>query len=349
MNLVIKRVCKLFVPFGLFLPCVLVLCLASCNKHSSPGSVTTNSQYSITGNKIYHLTSPVQLIGANSLHVFSAGSADMNAWNLDIAREFIGNMEQEPITGSTILDSNTSYLYSLQTMVDSNRANKKITILCPFGWNGTAATVFSGMMPSQTYWWTAYKTKLQQWATQFASQPDVWIEVWNEPYRYDRSDGYTDDIWMQDMTQMVNIIRNAGNQNIILVPCAEQGQDESVLHNKGNSFLSGKTNILFTIHAYEKWLLVSASQLGARLQALQQNNIPVIFGETAPMNAGTLMDTKPFLDSLYTRGLSVLAWVWKYDATDQDALLTATGSPNNSNNNNWGSVFKLISSSVRKP
>ena len=326
-----------------------LLWLVSCNKHASSNVVNSNTQYSTAGNKIYHLTSPVQLIGANSLHVFSAGSADMNGWNLDIAREFIGNMKQEPITGSTILDSNNAYLYSLQTIVDSNRANKKITILCPFGWNGTSATVFSGLMPSQTYWWTAYQAKLKQWAIQFASQPDVWIEVWNEPYRYDRTDGYTDDIWVQDMNQMVNIIRNAGNQNIILVPCAEQGQDESVLHNKGVSFLSGKTNILFTIHAYEKWLLVSASQLGARLQALQQNNIPVIFGETAPMNAGTLMDTKPFLDSVYTRGLSVLAWVWKYDATDQDALLTVNGTPNNNNNNNWGSYFRLISGSVRRP
>ncbi len=67
------------------------------------------------------------------------------------------------------------------------------------------------------------------------------------------------------------------------------------------------------------------------------------------MNAGTLMDPKPFLDSVYGRGLSVLAWVWKYDATDQDALLTVNGTPNNNNNNNWGSYFRLISGSVRKP
>jgi hypothetical protein len=51
----------------------------------------------------------------------------------------------------------------------------------------------------------------------FKNQPDVWIEVWNEPYRYDRADGYTDAIWITDMNEMV-LIRDTGNQNIIVVP-----------------------------------------------------------------------------------------------------------------------------------
>jgi mannan endo-1,4-beta-mannosidase len=47
-------------------------------------------------------------------------------------------------------------------------------------------------MPKQTSWWSSYKLILQN--IQFKNQPDVWIEVWNEPYRYDRADGYTDAI-----------------------------------------------------------------------------------------------------------------------------------------------------------
>jgi mannan endo-1,4-beta-mannosidase len=54
------------------------------------------------------------------------------------------------------------------------------------------------------------------------------------------------------MNELTAIIRNSGNKNIILVPCAEQGQDESVLINKGTAFLKDKSNILFDIHAYEK-------------------------------------------------------------------------------------------------
>ncbi|MBS1669445.1 MAG: glycosyl hydrolase family 5 [Bacteroidetes bacterium] len=328
---------------------IFVLSMPSCKKNQAPIPFSGNEQWAVSINKIYNYKNPVQLIGTNALHVFSAGGIDMNNWHLDIAREFVGNMEQQPIMGNVLFDSNGTYLYPLQTIVDSNRANNRITILCPFGWNGKSSTVFSGLMPTQTYWWKDYKSKMAEWAAQFANQPDVWIEVWNEPYRYDRSDGYTDDIWTSDMNSMVSIIRNAGNQNIVLVPCAEQGQDETVLNNKGNSFLTGKSNILFDIHAYEKWLLVPTPAMSSRLAQLQQNKLPILFGETAPMNAGTLMNPAPLLDSIYNRGISVCAWVWKYDSTDQDALLTTQGQPNNTNNHNWGSIFQLLCLSPRKP
>ncbi len=273
----------------------------------------------------------------------------MNAWNMDIAREFVGNMKENPLSGYPIQDSNGAWLHSLQAIVDSNRLNNRITILCAFGWDGKSTTLFTGLRPTQTAFWTSYKTKMTQWATQFKNQPDVWIEVWNEPYRWDRADGYTDDIWVSDMNQMVTLLRNAGNKNIILVPCAEQGQDESVLNNKGVSFLTGKTNILFDVHAYEKWLLSTNANIGSRLAALKTKNLPVLFGEMAPMNAGTLMNPQAFLDSTYNRGISTCAWVWKYNETDQDALLTSAGLPNNTNNNNWGTIYKNHAARLRKP
>lgn len=48
--------------------------------------------------------------------------------------------------------------------------------------------------------------------------------------------------------------------------------------------------------------------MGNSLQQLKQNNLPVIFEEVAPMNAGTLMNLKPFLDSIYNCSLSVCDW-----------------------------------------
>ena len=338
------KLCKGFTFFIFF--------LCSCKK-SGQTSVTHNPnyslQYSIVGSKVYNYNTPIQLIGTNTFHVFGAGGSDMNGWHLDIAREFVGNVKEAPLSGFPIQGSNGSYLHSLQSVVDSNRVNKRITILCAFGWNGVGTTDFSGKRPTQTYWWSDFKIELQKWAIQFKNQPDVWLEVWNEPYRYDRTDGYTDDIWMRDMNELVNIIRGVGNNNVILIPCAEQGQDESVLNNKGALFLAGKTNILFDIHAYEKWLLVSDVEMSNRLQQLKLNNIPVIFGETAPLNAGALMNPKVFLDSIYNRGLSVCSWVWKYDGNDNDALLNAQGLPNDNNNNNWGTTFKTFSLQTRKP
>lgn len=306
-------------------------------------------QYHISGSKIYTGNTPLQLMGANSFHSFGAGSSDMNTWHIDIAREFIGNMKEQPVTGTVITDANGAYLHPLQLVADSNRIHHRISIFCAFGWDGKPGTAFTGTRPTQSAWWSNYKIKMQQWALQFKDQPDVWLEVWNEPYRYDRADGYTDAIWLSDMNEMVAIIRNAGNNNIILIPCAEQGQDESVLLNQGNVLLAGKKNIVFDIHAYEKWLLVSNTAMSGRLQQLQQKNLPVLFGETAPMNAGTLMNPQPFLDSAYQAGLSVCAWAWKYDGADQDALLNVNGLPNNNNNNNWGTVFKNYCSRIRKP
>ncbi len=306
--------------------------------------------FTIVGSKIFKYNNPAQLIGANALHTYAASSSnDMKNWHVDIVREFVSNVKEQPISGYPMQDANGAWLHSLQSVVDSNRLNNKITIVCPFRWNGVTNTDFTGTRPSLTYWYADCKTKLAQWATQFKNQPDVWIELWNEPYRYDRADGYTDDIWLNDMNDLTAVIRNSGNKNIILVPCAEQGQDESVLNNKGAAFLAGKTNILFDVHAYEKWLLVTNAAMGNRLQQLKLNNIPVLFGEVAPMNAGVLMNPKPFLDSIYNRGLSVSAWVWKYDVNDQDALLNAQGLPNDNNNNNWGTIYKTLCLKARNP
>jgi mannan endo-1,4-beta-mannosidase len=330
----------------LFTLFALIFLFNCCKKNTAS---IENRNYAISGNKILIAGKPAQLIGANALHIFSAGGSDMNPWKIDISREFIGNVKEVTITGYPIRDANGSYLYSLQTIVDSNRIGKRITILCPFGWDGTPSTVFSGLMPSQTSWWNDFKNKLLVWAVQFKDQPDVWIELWNEPYRYDRTDGYTDDIWLRDMNELIAVIRNAGNNNVIVVPCAEQGQDETVLINKGAALLTGKQNILFDIHAYEKWLLVSNAAISSRLQNLKNKNLPVIFGETAPLNAGVLMNPQPLLDSLYSRGISVCAWLWKYDENDKDALLTSRGEVNDMNNNNWGTTYRSLCLRIRNP
>ena len=106
---------------------------------------------------------------------------------------------------------------------------------------------------------------------------------------------------------------------------------------------------MFDIHAYEKWLLVSNSDVDTRLQNLITHKLPVIFCEIAPMNSGTLMNPSYFLTAIHNKSISVCAWVWKYDQTDQDALLDASGMPNNTNNNNWGTTFKNLATSPRNP
>ena len=304
--------------------------------------------YNIIDNKITYNAIPIQLIGANTLQSFGVGSQDLINWNLDITREFVGNVKENPVSGAPILDSNNQWLHSLEAIVAENRANNLITTLCPFGWDGTTENLFTGKKPTETFFYADFKNQIELWAETFKDQDDVWIEVWNEPYRFDRTDGYTDDIWLSDMTTLYQIVRNK-TSSIILIPCAEQGQDESVLINVGSSFLNGKTNVLFDIHAYENWLLDSEDNMSQRLSVFENKKLPVFFGEIAPVNSGVLMNPNPLLDLLSDSGISLAAWLWKYDEDDQDALLTKDGNPNNVNNNNWGSSYRSLALKGRNP
>jgi mannan endo-1,4-beta-mannosidase len=273
---------------------ILVLTLVSCSKSENGAVPILKSEYTISGDKILNSGKPIQLIGANAFHSFGASTTSndaMKSWNIDIARVHWKHKRKsdfrQPNSGLK-----RKLVAFVTKIVDGNRLNNRITILCAFGWDGKSTNLFTGTMPKQTSWWSSYKLILQNWAIQFKNQPDVWIEVWNEPYRYDRADGYTDAIWITDMNEMV-AIRDTGNQNIIVVPVAEQGQDESVLLNKGTGFLKNKTNILYDIHAYEKWLLDSETNINNRLELLKQKNLP-IFWRNSSSKCRYFDESKPF-------------------------------------------------------
>jgi mannan endo-1,4-beta-mannosidase len=333
---------KTFILFGFFLIC--------CSKNEDFVVTEPQTEYAISGSKIVHNGIAKQFIGANAMHTFGGNSNDMTAWKMDIVREFVGNVKEQPLSGNPIQDSNGVWLHTLQEVVDNNRLNHKITIICAFRWDGNDSSLFTGKKPSSQVFWSAFKTKLAQWAVYFKDQPDVWIEVWNEPYRWDRADGYTDALWSNDMNEMYQVVRAAGNKNIVLLPVAEQGSDESVLINVGTQFLVGKSNVLFDIHAYEKWQIYATNAaVVSRLDALKNHNLAVFFGETAPVNQTGLMNPQFFLTEAYNRGMSISAWLWKYDAADQDALLNTAGQPNDLNNNNWGTMYKTLAARVRVP
>jgi mannan endo-1,4-beta-mannosidase len=129
--------------------------------------------------------------------------------------------------------------------------------------------------------------------------------------------------------------------NIVLVPGAESGQADAVLLTKGPMLLQGRSNILFDLHAYEKWLLgTTAASVVSRIDALQRAGLAMLFGEIAPFNAGAPMDVRLVLDAAVQRRIGALAWVWKDDASDRTALRTASGDPNDAGNAAWGTTFR---------
>ena len=286
--------------------------------------------------------------GVNALHTFGVGNAAeyraLDDWKVKIVREFIGNLREQPITGAVVFTSIGQYLHPLQTVVDSNRAHGLITILCPFGWVDFNKTTyeFTGLNPSQQVFYAEYKSKMQLLAEQFKNQPDVWIEIWNEPYRWDNGNNYSHELWFSDVMDMTRNLRLvSGFTNIILVPGNEQGQSENAILAKGADLLKYRNNIVFDLHAYEQWLLNSTiAQVENRIKTLRTNHFPILFGETSVVNVSGLMPISPFLDVVKRENISTMAWVWKRDSTDQHALMGASGAPNNTNNNNWGDTFK---------
>jgi mannan endo-1,4-beta-mannosidase len=305
---------------------------------AEPLAPPSTSVFSISGSRILQNGAPVNLSGANALHVYGGNSDAMPTASVRIVREFIRNLKDQPVTGSAFYSAASgAWFHSLRTVVDNNRRNGLITILCPFGWDTLEVL---GLNPSEQPFHAEFLARMRAIATEFRNEPDVWIEVWNEPYHWTGGERYSDELWLRDMQQMVDNVRSTGNRNIVLVPGAETGQAEGVLLTKGAALLSGRENILFDLHAYEKWLNnATSSSVSARIRALKAQGLAMLFGETSPYNAGPVMDVRIVLDAALAERVGVLAWVWKTDGTDRAALLTASGQPNDAGNLGWGSTF----------
>ena len=338
--------------FSLF----LIIGLCGCSSDDLDPKQTNNtlpslpevydSSFRIENSSLLKDGSKVNYKGVNALQTFGLVDPEvMNAWNVEIVREFIGNLREQPIEGEAIQGSDEVWYHSLQAVVDRNRSHNRITILCPFGWvfpDGNQV-LLTGLNPSEQDFYEAYKSKMKQIAEHFKDQPDVWIEVWNEPYHWENLNNYTHNLWLSDMKDMVDNLREVdGFQNIILVPGNEQGQSEEVIHEKGNELLEERYNLLFDVHAYKKWLVdTSKDQVKSRIQALNDKGFSIIFGEIGVQNVEVVMPFEHFLEAVKETNTTTLAWLWSKTSSYNNSLMDDNGNPNSHENNNfWGSTFK---------
>ena len=320
-----------------------VLLSTHCQKQDVV-TVSTAPAYHIDGKHIMHKDHAVTYRGVNALQTYGLNDPKlMQEWNNTIVREFIGNLGEQPISGSAVLGSDSVWYHPLQTIVDQNRAHGQITILCPFGWvheDGTR-TLFTGLNPMSQVFYPEYRQKMRAIARHFREQPDVWLEVWNEPFHWNNDNMYSHQRWLVTMQEMVaNIRAIPGFENIIVVPGNEQGQSADAILAKGHDLLRQHENILFDLHAYEKWLLDrSEQQIAERIMEINDQGFAILFGEVGVQNASGLMPVDPFLRAAATTNVSVLAWLWNKNSQDPNALLTDEGLPNDAINNNWGSTY----------
>ena len=303
--------------------------------------------YAIVGNAIQKNGLPIHLKGVDAMNTFGIGDHDlMDQWNIGIVREIIDNLREQPIDGGAIQGADKKWLHPLQEVVDSNRAHNKVTILCPFGWvdeNGLL-TFFTGLNPSEQTFYGQYKLKMRGIAEHFKDQPDVWIEVWNEPYHWNNKNGYSHDLWLKDQEDMVDNLRRVnGFQSIIVVPGNEQGQSENSIFSKGKDLLVNRYNIIFDLHAYEKWLInTTESDLIERVNKINALDVAFLIGEVGVLNSSGLMQPVKLLSVMNTTGISTLAWLWNTNSNDQNALLTNDSQENNINNNYWGTTYRTF-------
>lgn len=303
--------------------------------------VNTDDIYSVQNGKIHLNNTPITINGVNCLQTFGLLNTELfTDWNIKISREFIGNLKEQPIDGSPMLSSTNQWLHPLKNIVENNRSKGLVTILCPFGWvTNQQQILFTGLNPSNQLFYEEYKYKMKNIASFFAGQTDVWIQLWNEPYHFNNENNYSHNLWLNDQIEMIENLRTTeGFTNIIVIPGNEQGQSENAILENGDILLNQFNNIIFDIHAYEKWLLLPEEEINAKIQNLNNNNIPFIFGEIGVYNVTELMNPILFLNIAKQKNCNVLAWVFANN-TELNALINQNNQPNNSNNNHWGNIF----------
>lgn len=85
-------------------------------------------------------------------------------------------------------------------------------------------------IPSETDWYADYATRYtHDFAPAVNGRSDAWISIWNEPFMWDGSDDVTAAVWLAEMVALIKVIRDAGTENILVIPCGLMGQDESAL------------------------------------------------------------------------------------------------------------------------
>lgn len=242
-------------------------------------------------------------------------------------------MREQPIEGNAIKDSQGSYLHALENVVNANRASGVTTILCPFSWVDTNGNqlLFTRLNPKAQSFFEDYKTKMRQIAEHFKNQQDVWIEVWNEPYHFNNENVYSHFLWLSNMGEIVDNLRSVeGFNNIIVVLGNEQEQSEVAILEQGNNLLSNRKNIVFDIHACEKWLINSTdSEIKLRIKAINEAGFTFLFGEIGVINSSGLMPVNNFLSAVTQTKTITMARLFNRNNNDQNALLTNDSLENN--------------------
>ena len=118
---------------------VLAAAISACGSTPTDGDaappvpvpVPATSTFSVAGAELLQNGRAVTFAGANHLHVYGGNSDAKPTWRVSIVREFIRNLNDQPIAGAVVYSAtSTAYFHSLRSIVDNNRRNGLITVFC---------------------------------------------------------------------------------------------------------------------------------------------------------------------------------------------------------------------------
>lgn len=263
------------------------------------------SVYSVEGSKILKNGIEWEFVGTNNMAVYSLpyNYSPQQSQGMDITRECI--------------DMKMTSDAALQTLINSARSKGQVVILAGFwydsdGFNGGKTPwpdcELLGRNPMAD---PRYPAIMKRWKEIvnlpfIKNKSDVWINPWNEPYAWDGTGGYSNDLWEKDSKAFVDSIRSTGANNIIALNGSHTGQGHAVIIERGKNVRQGRSNIIFDIHAYARWD-VGVSTIRARFKALRDAGNAFIIGEFAA-NGDYVYQS--IMEACRADKVSLLAWLW---------------------------------------
>ncbi|NES94826.1 MAG: cellulase family glycosylhydrolase [Desertifilum sp. SIO1I2] len=159
----------------------------------------------------------------------------------------------------------------------------------------------------------------RQLASEYKNNPYVWFNVSNEP---GGTDSWDKSKWVNQNTKVVDAIRGAGNNNIIVLDDVFWGQgrgswgsdkpfskEASAITSSQNPFKQQK-NILFSVHLYDQWVGAS-KQLADYFTEVQAQKLPIVLGEYGSMGDGTFQGVvQDGLKIAQDKEIGRFAWSW---------------------------------------
>ena len=160
----------------------------------------------------------------------------------------------------------------------------------------------------------------REMAQLFKDNPYVWFNLHNEPGKKEANP----EQWITYHRELIQVIRDEGAENIIVVDGEAWGQDfhSQTILNHSHKILEGNNNILFSIHVYEQW---NQADIGDYFEQLHQQNIPVMVGEYGSVNGDrpTLEASRQMMTAAQEQEIGRLVWV--FSANDANDLTNQQG------------------------